>query len=390
MSIHKGASLGPYEILAQIGAGGMGEVWRARDKRIGRDVAVKVLPESFTEGDEQLWRFEQEARAAGGLNHPGLVTIFDVGTTNGSPYIVMELLEGETLRDTIDKAALAPLQLRKVLDYATQIASALAVAHEKGIIHRDLKPENLFLTTEGRVKILDFGLAKLAAESAEAGVTGKAARRTSAGIVVGTPGYMSPEQARGQALDHRTDIFSLGSVLYELLSGRPAFDCTSAIETMHAVLNTEPPPLQAVAPNTPPALDAIVAHCMEKNPRERFQSARDLAFQLRMLQDVQGSSVTTERRELLRTSRGLWPRAAIAAAVLLLALAGGGFALKRVRGGEAPVAIRSFKQLTFGDGVELFPTLAPDGKSFAFVSAQSGNRDIYVQRVDGRSATNIT
>jgi serine/threonine protein kinase/Tol biopolymer transport system component len=393
MAIRKGVSLGPYEILAQIGAGGMGEVWRARDKRIGRDVAVKVLPESFTDGDEELWRFEQEARAAGGLNHPGLVTIFDVGTTGGSPYIVMELLEGETLRDTIDKAlsasAPAPLQLRKVIDYATQIASALAVAHEKGIIHRDLKPENLFLTSEGRVKILDFGLAKLAAESAEAGATGKAARRTSVGIVVGTPGYMSPEQARGLALDHRTDIFSLGSVLYELLSGRPAFDCPSAMETMNAVLQVEPPPLTTLVPNIPPALDAIVAHCMEKNARERFQSARDLAFQLRMIPENPGSNVT-DRRVPMPARRRRWPRVAIAATAVLLALAGGGFALMRGRGSEAPVAIRSFKQLTFGDGLESFPTLAPDGKSFAYVSAQSGNRDIYVQRVDGRTAANIT
>jgi eukaryotic-like serine/threonine-protein kinase len=390
MAIHKGVSLGPYEILTQIGAGGMGEVWRARDKRIGRDVAVKVLPESFTHGDDVLWRFEQEARAAGGLNHPGLVTIFDVGTTDGSPYIVMELLEGETLRNTIDKALSAPLPVRKVIDYATQIASALAVAHEKGIIHRDLKPENLFLTADGRVKILDFGLAKLAAEAAEAGGHGQNARRTSAGIVVGTPGYMSPEQASGHALDHRTDIFSLGSVVYELLSGRPAFDCMSAIETMHAVLTTEPPPLPAIVENIPPALDAIVCHCMEKNPRERFQSARDLAFQLRMLPEVQ-STIPTQRRQPLEESKKRRPsRAALAATALVLTVAGGGFAFFRVLGGEAPAAQRTFRQLTFGDGLESFPTLAPDGKSFAYVSAQSGNRDIYVQRVDGRTATNLT
>src|SRR5690349_23488584 len=198
MAIAKGVLLGPYEIVSPIGAGGMGEVWRARDGRIGRDVAVKVLAGSFVPGDERVWRFEQEARAAGALNHPGLVTIFDVGTTDGSPYIVMEFLEGETLRDAIGEAVPGnPLPVRKVVDYAIQIASALAVAHEKGIIHRDLKPENLFVTTDGRVKILDFGLAKLAGEVQGSDATRRTARHlTSAGIAVGTPGYMSPEQVR--------------------------------------------------------------------------------------------------------------------------------------------------------------------------------------------------
>jgi serine/threonine protein kinase len=232
MTIAKGVSLGPYEIVAPIGAGGMGEVWRARDSRIGRDVAIKVLAGSFVPGDERVWRFEQEARAAGALNHPGLVTIFDVGTTDGSPYIVMELLEGETVRDAIGESVPGiPMSLRKVIDYAIQIASALAIAHEKGIIHRDLKPENLFITSEGRVKILDFGLAKLAGDVTEASSGRRTARHlTSAGIAVGTPGYMSPEQVRAQPLDHRTDIFSFGSVLYEMISGHPAFDCFSAVE----------------------------------------------------------------------------------------------------------------------------------------------------------------
>src|SRR3954452_8119732 len=206
MAIAKGTILGPYEILAHIGTGGMGEVWRARDKRIGRDVAVKVLPQSFGADDGQIRRFEQEARAAGALNHPGLVTIFDVGTVDGSPYIVMEMLEGETLRDALGDTVPAPLPLRKTIDYAIQISSALAVAHEKGIIHRDLKPENLFVTSEGRVKILDFGLAKLTEDAVDAdGRHHTASRLTSAGMVVGTPGYMSPEQVRAKPLDARTD-----------------------------------------------------------------------------------------------------------------------------------------------------------------------------------------
>jgi Tol biopolymer transport system component len=391
MAIRKGVSLGPYEILAQIGEGGMGEVWRARDRRIGRDVAVKVLPESYPEGDERILRFEQEARAAGGLNHPGLVTIFDVGTYEGSPYIVMELLEGETLRDAIGDLTPVPMPLRKVIDYAVQIASALAVAHEKGIVHRDLKPENIFVTSDRRVKILDFGLAKLAAEASEDGPKRTTARHlTAAGIAVGTPAYMSPEQVRANNVDHRTDIFSLGSVLYEMLTGRPAFDAYSAVETMHAVLNTEPEPLASLVPNVPPALDVIVAHCLEKNPRDRFQSARDLAFQLRVLPELQSTAnVTGSRIPLPMSAKRRPSAAAIAAAAVVLAAAAGGFMFFRDRG-AAEASPRAFKQLTFADGVETFPTLAPDGKTIAYVSALNGNRDIYVQRVDGRTATNIT
>src|SRR5207249_3687182 len=214
MTIARGDTLGPYEILAQIGAGGMGDVWRARDKRIGRDVAVKVLPDSYAPGDERVRRFEQEARAAGAINHPGLVTIFDVGTMNGSPYIVMELLEGETVRDAIGDVMATPLPLRKMIDYAIQISSALAVAHEKGIMHRDLKPENLFITSDGRVKILDFGLAKLTRpegtpSSAEAPTLQVA---TDPGLVMGTVGYMSPEQVRGKPADQRSDLFAFGAI----------------------------------------------------------------------------------------------------------------------------------------------------------------------------------
>ena len=388
MTITKGVSLGPYEILARIGSGGMGDVWRARDKRIGRDVAVKVLPDTFTAHPEAVQRFEQEARAAGALNHPGLVTIFDVGTTDGAPYIVMELLEGKTLRDAIGDLNPVALPLRKANDYATQIAEALSVAHEKGIIHRDLKPENIFITSEGRVKILDFGLAKLVADATDANGRLKTGRHlTSAGIAVGTPGYMSPEQARAQPIDHRTDIFSFGSVLYEMLSGRPAFDGYSAVEIMHAVLNVDPPSLMTLDLKIPPALDAVVTHCMEKNPRDRFQSARDLAFQLRMLTELQ-SSVTA--RELVAAPRRVPYRAVAAVLVAVMATGAGGFVFFRNRDAARQATSRAFRQLTFGDGLEMFPTLSPDGKTFAYVSSQSGNRDIYVQRVDGRSPANVT
>jgi len=386
MSVTKGTTLGPYEILAHIGAGGMGDIWRARDKRIGRDVAIKVLPEAYAPGDERVRRFEQEARAAGALNHPGLVTIFDVGTVDGAPYIVMELLEGQTLRDAIGEVAPKPLPTRKMIDYAIQLASALAVAHEKGILHRDLKPENIIITPDGRVKILDFGLAKLAEEAKDRDQTGK--HLTSTGMVVGTPGYMSPEQVRAKPLDYRTDIFSLGAVMYEMLSGRRAFDHDSAVETMNAVLSDEPPPLSSIAPDVPPALEAMVRHCMEKNPRERFQSARDLAFQLHLLPEFQHSR--TDAFEPIAAPKRRLPYRAAIVALSLLALTGGGFALFHGTPGTPPHERRTYKQLTSGDAAAAFPTLSPDGKTFAFVSDASGNLDIYQQRVDGRVPTNLT
>ena len=365
-------------------------MWRARDRRIGRDVAVKVLPQTFASGDAQVLRFEQEARAAGALNHPGLVTIFDVGTADGAPYIVMELLEGETLRDVLGDVVPKPLPVRKAVDYGIQMASALAVAHEKGITHRDLKPENIFVTADGRVKIFDFGLAKLAADAGEGDGRHRTAKHlTSSGMVVGTPGYMSPEQVRAQPLDHRTDIFAFGAVLYEMLSGRRAFERDSAVETMHAVLSDELPPLTAIDPKIPPALDAIVRHCMEKSPRERFQSARDLAFDLRMLPEFQ-HSVTASLPAIPGAKRRL-PVAAAIGLLAGLALAAAGFALYRARAGGGGLGEhRQLKQLTFASGVEMFPTLSPDGKTLVYVSAESGNRDIYSQRVDGRAANDLT
>jgi eukaryotic-like serine/threonine-protein kinase len=387
MNVARGVTLGPYEVLAHIGAGGMGDVWRARDQRIGRDVAIKVLNDSYAPGDERVRRFEQEARAAGALNHPGLVTILDVGTMDGSPYIVMELLEGETLRDAIGDVMPRPLPLRKTIDYAIQIASALAVAHEKGIIHRDLKPDNLFITSDGRVKILDFGLAKLAEDATDADARHRTARHlTSAGMVVGTPGYMSPEQVRARPLDYRTDIFSLGAVLYEMIAGRRAFDRDSSVETMHAVLSEEPEPLISTVPH---ALESIVQHCLEKNPRERFQSARDLAFQLRLLPELQNSAADAVQA-IPATLKTRLPYRVGIAAVALLALAAGGFAIFHVRGGVSRPDSREYRQLTFAEGVAMFPTISADGKTVAYVSLQSGKRDIYEQRVDGRSAINLT
>jgi len=393
MRIAKGVSVGPYRILSPIGAGGMGEVWRARDERIGRDVAVKVLPESFNQ--EAVKRFEQEARAAGSLSHPGLVTIFDVGTAGEWPYIVMELLEGESLRDIIgDGDTRTPLPPRKAIDYAAQAATALSAAHERGIIHRDLKPENLFVTPERRVKILDFGLAKLAADATDADGRKRTSQHlTGAGFAVGTPAYMSPEQVRAAPVDHRTDIFSLGAVLYEMLTGKHPFEMPSAVETMSAVLNDDPQPIETLVPAISPALAALVRHCLEKNPRERFRSAHDLAFHLLTVPEMlQTSGSGMPVPTLLREGKARSFRTWMIVAPIVLAAAVGGFALRALRRPAPPAEWRAYKQLTFADGLEIDPAIAPDGKSFAYAATHAGNgkSDIYVQRVDGRAALNLT
>ncbi|MEJ7577054.1 MAG: serine/threonine-protein kinase [Pyrinomonadaceae bacterium] len=289
MTIAADTLLGRYEIRSQIGAGGMGEVYLARDPKINRDVAVKVLPADFSSDPERLRRFEQEAQAAGALNHPNILSIYDVDTHDGAPYVVSELLEGETLREGLNGTALS---VRKAIDYALQIASGLAAAHEKGIVHRDLKPENLFVTHEGRVKILDFGIAKLIEprDGSEAH-TNLPTRKlnTNPGTVVGTVGYMSPEQVRGQRVDHRSDIFSLGAVLYEMLSGKRAFRGESAVETLNAILKEDPPELSESNGEINPALERVVMHCLEKNPEQRFQSARDVSFALEALSGLSSS-----------------------------------------------------------------------------------------------------
>jgi non-specific serine/threonine protein kinase len=274
MSLSPGVRLGPYEVLAFMAAGGMGEVYRARDPRLQRDVALKVISADSPDPD-RLRRFEQEARAAAALDHPNILVVHDVGSADGRAYVVSELLEGEDLRARLSRGALAP---RKAGDFAMQIARGLAAAHEKGIVHRDLKPANVFVTRDDRVKILDFGLATFAAAALDGGkAPSSAITPSNPGGIAGTAGYMSPEQVRGLTGDHRSDIFALGIILYEMLSGRRAFQGDSAVETLSAVLTDDPPRLSGRGPESA-VLEHILRRCLKKNPRDRFQSARDLAF----------------------------------------------------------------------------------------------------------------
>src|SRR5713101_809757 len=271
----------------------MGEVYRARDSRLDRTVAIKVLPASFSADRDRMQRFEQEARAAAALNHPNILSIFDIGDEHGSPYVVSELLEGETLRARLRSGALSS---RKAIDYGLQVARGLAAAHEKGIVHRDLKPENLFVTNDGRVKILDFGLVKLTGTGDGTQSQTEVPTRkvnTDPGVVMGTMGYMSPEQLKGQPADHRSDIFSFGAILYEMLSGKRAFRGDSMAETMSAILREDPPDLCETNKAVSPALERVVHHCLEKNPAERFHSARDLAFAIESLSGSATSSGQT-------------------------------------------------------------------------------------------------
>lgn len=290
MPLAPGTRLGPYEIQSLLGAGGMGEVYRAKDSRLGRDVAIKVLPEAFARDAERLRRFENEARTIAALDHPNILSIHDVGPLDGAFYLVSELLEGHPLRQELGGGA---LPIRRAVDYGIQIAQGLAAAHDKGIIHRDLKPGNIFVTQDGRVKILDFGLAKLAKREAapdEGATLEVAAQETSPGMVLGTVGYMSPEQVKGEAADARSDIFALGAILYEMLTGLRAFRKDSSAETMTAILKEDPPEMSKPSKPITPALERIVRRCVEKKPVQRFQSARDLAFDL---EGVSGMSSTS-------------------------------------------------------------------------------------------------
>ena len=378
MSLSAGTKLGPYEILSPLGAGGMGEVWRARDSRLGRDVAVKVLPASLAHDAEALARFEREAKAVAALSHPNILSIFDVGSEGDTKYAVMELLEGETLRTRLREGRLLP---RKALEIAVQVASGLAAAHERGVVHRDLKPENLFVSADGRARILDFGLARHLPLTAGSDTESPTVDRdTDPHAVLGTVGYMSPEQVRAQPVDHRSDLFSFGCVLYEMLSGERAFRGASAVETMNAILKEEPPELSAGTAKIPPALERIVRHCLEKSPAERFQSARDLAFDLASLSEASTPSATAHVA-VSRSRRGLRRVLFGATAVALLALAF--FAgRKTVPEGPLPGSV-SFHRLTFRRGNLLNARFAPDGRTVVYSAAWDGKpAELFSVRTD--------
>jgi eukaryotic-like serine/threonine-protein kinase len=369
MALSSGTKLGPYEILAPLGAGGMGEVYRARDSRLDRIVAVKVLPASFAADADRLRRFEQEARSVAALNHPNILAVHDIGTHDGSPYMVCELLEGETLRERLRGGVLST---RKATEIAIQIAEGLATAHDKGIVHRDLKPENIFLTKDGRVKILDFGLAKIARigseQNAAQTLTSVDVALTEAGQVLGTAGYMSPEQIRGMGVDHRSDIFAFGAIFFEMLSGQRAFSRDTAAETMTAILKEDPPELTQLNRNISPALERIARHCLEKNPEQRFQAARDLAFDLEALSQHSGSAAgMVAKPSAIQSMR----RFQLPIVALLVAL---GIGLGYLLGHRAKKSSEvTYHQLTFRKGTVLSARFAPDNRTILYSAAWGGS-----------------
>ena len=386
MTLDAGTKLGPYEVLGPIGAGGMGEVYRARDARLGRDVAIKVLPAALSSNEERLKRFEKEARSASALSHPNIVTVYDIGATDGVSWIAMERVDGDNLRKLL---ASGPVPLKKLLGVATQIAEGLAKAHATGIVHRDLKPENVMVTREGIVKILDFGLAKLTAptgETGEATHSPTVSAGTEAGVVLGTVGYMSPEQALGEALDFRSDQFSFGAILYEMLSGKRAFARASAPETMTAIIREEPEALAKSAPGSPLPLRWIVERCLAKEREERYGSTRDLAFDLARLRDglTDGS--------LSAASAAVAPSAAKRLSRLGLVL---GIAGVAIGAAAAAIALRkthagppTYRPLSFHRGAIGNARIAPDGKTILYSAAWEGKpAQIYSTRLDSPEST---
>ncbi len=387
MTLKAGTRLGPYEIGSPVGAGGMGEVYRAQDSRLGREVAIKVLPSNLSVDPDRLQRFEQEARAAGILNHPNILSVYDIGQSNGSPYLVSELLEGETLRQKIGREG---VPYRKALDYSLQIARGLFAAHEKGIVHRDLKPENIFVTKDGRVKILDFGLAKLTQQEIPSGQVTQLPTTpgTEPGMILGTIGYMSPEQVRGKPADARSDIFAFGGILYELLTGQKAFRGETAADTMSAILHKDPPEITQTSSNVSPALARIVQHCIEKDPEQRFQSASDIAFAIESLSSV---SETTVRSAVAPPPRKIWSHLwktisslAIVAALVL------SFLYYRMLSVPKSVLRASIEM---PEGESFSPddggmSLSPDGRNLAFVSnaLHAGKKRIWLRTMDQPSA----
>ena len=384
MSLAAGARLGPYEIVSAIGAGGMGEVYRARDTRLDREVAIKVLPDALAADGDRLSRFEREAKAVAALSHPNILAIHDTGSQAGRMFVVTELLEGETLRARVQQG---PMPVRKATEVATLIARGLAAAHDKGIVHRDLKPENVFLLKDGQVKILDFGLAR----TVPSGAAETAAGISDPGAVMGTVGYMAPEQVRGQMADARADLFALGTVLYEMLTGQRAFKRDTAADTAFAIVKEDPREIATLRPDVPLALARIVRHCLEKNPEERFQSARDVAFALESSSDSGPSIINqagpgrVEKTTRVSPIKALAGLAIGAALVLVIWLAWKGTSSPPPSGNVAAmtIAIGAAAQLTADDGLEIDPAISPDGKMLAYAAGKPTRMRIFIRPVTG-------
>src|SRR6266536_4381981 len=391
MTISPGSRLGPYEVLSPLGTGGMGEVWRARDPRLGREVAIKVLPEELSADDERLKRFERDARAASALNHPNIVTIHEIGEADGRAFLVMERIEGQTLRELLEDGPLSP---RRLLPIACQIADGLARAHEGGIVHRDLKPENLMVTREGFVKILDFGLAKLALpESGEISAMPTLAKpETHPGVVLGTVGYMSPEQASGKRVGFRSDQFSLGSILYEMVTGKRAFSRGTTAESLVAIIREEPEPIGSLVPQVPVSVRWVIERCLAKDPEERYASTRDLARDLTHLRDHL-SEVGLEAAPVILARRLGWLGPALMAGLLLAAALAVYVAFRWRR--QSPVRPMRFSVpipagATYAPGeVSRGFAISPDGTRLVIEAVSRGHRRLYLRPLDSEKAAEL-
>jgi Tol biopolymer transport system component len=380
MPIANGTHIGHYEIVGWLGAGGMGEVYRAHDARLGREVAIKLILDACAGDPQRVHRFESEARAAGQLNHPNVIAVYDIGSHDGAPYIVSELLEGESLCARLRGG---PLPSRKAVDYARQIALGLAAAHDRRIVHRDIKPDNVFVTSDDRIKILDFGLAKLAPGDHQTSRSEEAATQTKAGIVLGTAAYMSPEQVRGEAVDVRADLFAVGAILYEMLVGRPAFARATAADTMAAVLKEQP-----TLGDLSPALARIVGRCLEKAVEARFQSARDLAFALEVLPDTSSMQPPAVRTRV-RARAALIPGVALALSMIAAATVTW-WTERNAAPLENPLANARFTRLTDWEGTETLAEISPDGRFVAFLADREGQFDIWLTQVGTGVFRNLT
>ncbi len=374
MSISAGQQVGPYEVLSSIGAGGMGEVYRARDKRLGREVALKILPAEFSENREHLQRFEQEARSASALNHPNIITIYDIGVSNSMSYLSMELVDGKSLRVLLDEGLLA---LRKVVSLASQFADGLAKAHAAGIVHRDLKPENLMITKDGFLKILDFGLAKMTLLQTHQ--ASNLQTQTGVGTVLGTVGYMSPEQASGKAVDFHSDQFSFGMILYEIITGKRPFQHSTTPETMAAIIRDDPEPASTLNPQAPAVLCWILDRCLAKDPEERYASTQDLARDLQSIRDHISEVSSVAPASALQPS-GKRFRALVPALILIAFLAGAAAATWSLK----PKPAEPIEMLTMTySGKDSSPAVSPDGKLIAFRSDRDGTPRIWLKQTAG-------